>query len=73
MIVYRAVEEMRQDEEFGEYTSFGIGAYTKTENREVLYVADVFLSYEKAQALVSLCNGGRLDPIHLLDVIEDAI
>ncbi len=71
-MVYKAVKESCSDEETGKYTSFGIGAYTK-EGREILYIPDVFLSYDKAQALVLLCNTHRLDPIHLPDVIEDAI
>lgn len=72
MIIYKVAEQAYRNEETGEYTGFGIGAYA-ADGREIAFVPDVFLQREPADALVRLCNTLGLAPVHLMDVIEDAI
>ena len=56
------------DEDGKRHTTYGI------EYRPAnVSVKDVFLDKEKAAAFVAKCNALDLSPIHLYDVIEDAL
>lgn len=73
MITYTVIKENLQNCKFGRYVSYGICAYSEEAKMIIKSVSDVFLEKDKAEKLVVLCNENRLDPIHLSDVIEDAI
>ena len=62
-------------EEIGAYRSFGICAYALTggEWNEVARVCDVATDLALVVALCERCNRGKLAPIHLIDVIMDAL
>ena len=55
--------------EVGEYVSYGVCVYADGEL--VMCVPDVVTERERAESFVSLCNECDLDPVHLMDVIED--
>lgn len=75
MIEYYAVKEALYSEEIGAYTAYGIGVfeYDRGEKKTLQYIPDVFLDEEKAEQLVAMCNSIQLEPLHLLDVVEDAV
>ena len=75
MIEYYTVKESLYNEEVGSFTAYGIGVCeTNPYTRKTLkYISDVFLDQKKAEKIVGLCNRLQLDPIHLFDVVEDAI
>ena len=75
MIYYDSFEEKFTDREMGEYVSYGIEVFRITdEARETICkVHDVFLSESKAKEFAELCNSLNLSPIHIYDVIQDAI
>ena len=72
---FRAVKEQHFSDETGGYAAYGILA----EQRErrawipVLHVEDVSADGAFAARLAARCARFQLDPIHLLDVVADAI
>ena len=68
---YRVHTDIVFDELGKSHTAYGIELLLG-ENNAVL-VKDVFFDRDKAYTLVALCNNLALSPIHLMDVIEDAI
>ena len=72
---YALISEKLFSSELGHYRSFGIRAFQKTECgwREVAFVADVATARATVKQLARRCTEGQLDPIHLLDVVEDAL
>lgn len=73
MVTYKVIEENLQNCEFGRYVSYGICVYSEERRMILKSISDVFLEKDKMEQLVMLCNENRLDPIHLSEVIEDAI
>lgn len=75
MVEYRITERKVSYPETGTYDSYGICAYTIECESEKLIACfyDVFSERKKAEELVYLCNSLELDPIHLEDVVEDAL
>lgn len=75
MVKYRITEKTVSYPEIGTYNSYGICAYQKDLDDEKLIACfyDVFSERKKAEELVELCNTLELDPIHLEDVVEDAL
>lgn len=73
MIKYMVIVEDLKSHEFGEYTAYGICAFSEDNKTNMKSFSDVFLEKEKAENLVNLCNANKLDIIHLRDVIEDMI
>lgn len=75
MIEFYIVKELNYKEEIGSYTAYGIGAcINKNGKKETLeYISDVFIDRQKAEHLADLCNRLHLDPIHLRDVVDDAV
>lgn len=75
MIEFYTVKESLYREEVGSFTAYGIGVCENNPcKRETLeYIPDVFLDKQKAERFVVMCNRLQLDPLHLLDVVEDAI
>ena len=72
---YALISEKLFSSELGRYRSFGIRAFQKTECgwREVAFVSDVSTDRAAVEQLARRCTDGQLDPIHLLDVVEDAL
>lgn len=75
MVKYRITQKTVSYPEIGTYNSYGICAYqTELGNeRMIACFYDVFAERNKAEELVELCNSMDLDPIHLEDVVEDAL
>ena len=68
---YQIKQGIVYDEEMAAHTTWGVLA---SENgTEVLCVPDIFLDRERAESFVEKCNKSQLSPIHLMDVIEDAL
>ena len=72
---YALVSEQLFSSELGHYRSFGIQAFQQTECgwREAAFVSDVSTDRAAVEQLARRCTEGQLDPIHLLDVVEDAL
>lgn len=69
---YRLKEDITFDEEGKKHTSYGIEALDNCGN-QLKSVSDIFLDRKKAEDFINLCNTEKLDIIHLMDTIEDAI
>ena len=41
--------------------------------RQIAFVPDICTNAQQAQRLAHLCTQGQLEPIHLMDVIEDFV
>lgn len=69
---YYLNERVICDESGKQYIVYGIEAVSST--WIVLQsFPDIFFSKHKAEHLVDLCNKDKLDLVHLLDVVEDAL
>ena len=75
MVKYRITEKTVDHPEIGTYDSYGICAYQTGPYAERMIACfyDVFAERKKAEELVELCNSLELEPIHLEDVVEDAL
>lgn len=73
MYIYKVVEENLQNSELGSYIAYGISVYLRATNIILISISDVFLERDKAKKLVELCNKNSLEPIHLREVVEDAV
>ncbi len=71
MQTYQLREDKFEDESNQLHTVFGIDI---TDNGVVVrMIPNVFYCKEKGQSFVDLCNRLELDPIHIDDVIADAL
>ena len=72
---YLAVEQTLFSCELGRYTAFGIAAQKRVPDgwRQITFVPDICTNAQQAQRLAQLCTQGQLEPIHLMDVIEDFV
>ena len=72
---YLAVEQTLFSCELGRYTAFGIAAQKRVPDswRQIAFVPDICTNAQQAQRLAQLCTQGQLEPIHLMDVIEDFV
>ena len=59
------------DEDSIAHTVYGIELFKN--GVEVIAIPDIFTDKSSAKKLVKLCNSCKLSPLHLMDVIEDAI
>lgn len=59
------------DEDGNTHTVYGIDLFADGEILNSL--PDIFFNKQKAKELVALCNTLDLSPLHLIDVVEDAI
>lgn len=73
MITYRVIEENLHSCEFESYIAYGISVYSDDTETVLSSISDIFLKKERAEKLAQLCNENSLDPIHLKEVVEDAI
>ena len=70
---YRICTDRIADEDGTTVMVYGIEVYPDASARPTLVMRDLFTRRKQAEELVSLCNRLELDPIHLADVIEDAL
>lgn len=79
MFRYVCTPQQLYSEELGNYSSFGLSAQKQVQGEWVQcgFVPDVSvrqLLYQLlAEQLAQLCTDGQLDPVHLMDVVEDHI
>lgn len=72
---YHCVMEQLHDPEIGIYTSFGIAAFCASQGRrrKLRVISDVSIDSALVTRLAELCTACQLDPVHLMDVVEDAL
>ena len=75
MVKYYYVKEELHHPDIGNYTSYAISAYEHHNHKQtrIAYISDVFLDESDAEKFIHICNTMELDPVHLADVIEEAI
>lgn len=75
MIYYDFIREKYPEGEAGAYVSYGIVAIKISDNAKetICTVHDVFVNENKAKEFTCLCNKLNLSPVHIYDVIQDAI
>lgn len=69
---YYLNERVICDESGKQYIVYGIEAVSST-GIVLQSFPDIFFSKHKVEHLVDLCNKDKLDLVHLLDVVEDAL
>lgn len=74
-IVYIPVEQSLNSPFTGRYRTYGIAAVDCSVNpHDVLdFIPDVSIDREFVSALADHCTRGELEPIHLMQIIEDSI
>lgn len=71
---YRVVAQKEINLDIGEYLSYGIQIICGSTSQEcVKIIEDISDRQEFVLHLVHACNSCELDPIHFMDVVEDAI
>ena len=75
VFVYRCVMERQTCPEIGWYQSFGLAVYCTRPGSQVLLTALFDISLDRAfvERLAEDCTRFQLDPVHLMDVAEDAL
>lgn len=75
MFRFRPIEQQLSTPELGEYRSYGIQAFITTPAgcEEAGLVSDVSCDPEFTACLADRCQRLQLDPVHLMDVILDAL
>ena len=69
---YKVISKNHYSPETGAYISFGISAHD-LEHGQTCFVPDVFIDESEARAFTERLNTLQVSPIHLIDVIEDAL
>lgn len=72
MFRYLPIKESFHSDELGDYISFGI-IVLNTSGTVITSVSDVSLNESFVTNLCRECTVHQLDPIHLLEVIEDRL
>ena len=72
---YKLIETKEQTECGHTYTGYGIEAWSGsgTEQIRLHRVPDLFVSREKCQDFVDLCNQEQVASFHLLEVIDNLL
>ena len=75
MFLFQPVKEFLFSPELGDYCSYGLRAFvlTAVSCSEVCFVSDVSCDPIFVSLLAEKCTRLQLDPMHLLDVILDAL
>ena len=75
MFRYIPVSEELSSPLLGQYHSFGIAAQKEVAGhwQTCCQVADISTDPIFVENLAARCTAGQLEPVHLLDVIEDAL
>ena len=68
---YITIKEVFENPEIGTYTSYGLKAMQG--NKEILTISDVSLDKTFVEGLARMYTEYQLDPIHLFEVVEDAL
>lgn len=72
-IRYIVIGKQRHSPELGVYQSYGIAAIQADQNRRAAYVPDISADRTFVSKLAERCMDGKLSPIHLRDVVMDAL
>ena len=72
MVHYDYIREECSDSETGDYISYGIIDKAVTAEA-ICTVHDVFLNESRAREFAEQCNELGLSPVHIYDVVQDAI
>lgn len=67
--IYKIRADTISSESGKKYIVYGIELWSY--GKRILSIPDVFLSFFKAENLINLCNTLQLDPIHIMEVLED--
>ena len=75
MFLYLPVKENLDSPELGCYCSFGLEAFRVTEGqmKRVAFVSDISTIEAMVSTLACRCTRLQLYPLHLRDIIEDAL
>lgn len=76
MYQYQSIKEEFVSIENKKYTTYGILVACEDNSTSAVennYIADVFTDYDKAKDFTKLCTAAQLEPIHLLDVLDDIL
>ena len=75
MFEYYTVKESFCAEDAGTYAAYGIGVceISPSSRKTLRYIPNVFLDRQRAEQLAETCNRLKLDPLHFLDVVQDAV
>ena len=75
MFLYIPVKESLYKPETGKYLSFGIKVYSLTERRcsVISSLSDISSSEDFVSYLALNCTRSQLSPLHLRDIVFDAI
>ncbi len=73
--VYFLRSDVITDESGKKYTVYGVDLRESCDPAAAILksVPDIFFDLEEAQNFVNTCNALQLNPIHLMDVIEDVL
>lgn len=71
-MTYKVICETLSSEIIGHYETFGVAVFDSADN-QVMKISDVSTDRDKVLDIVQKCNDGKLDAIHLLNVIEDSL
>lgn len=72
MYLYWVKKQRLFDPDLGEYISFGIGVWDlRTGAKPLIFISDVSTDGKAVLNLAIRCTLGRLEPCHLIDVVED--
>ena len=75
MFVYRCVMERQTCPEIGWYQSFGLAVYYARPGSRLLLTTLFDISPDRTlvERLAKECTKFQLDPVHLMDIAEDAL
>ena len=75
MFYFDVVKENHIDGDLGNYESFGIAVFKIIDGakEKLCQIEDVFLNESKAIEFTQVCNDFQLSPVHIYDVVLDAI
>lgn len=75
MFRYISVPEELSTPELGQYRSFGIAVQREVAGcwQPICHVSDISTDPAFVENLAMLCTAEQLEPVHLPDVIEDAL
>lgn len=70
---YQIREDLFCDEDGTLVPIYGIEVFSPSSPTPLFSYSDLFTRRHQAEELIALCNRLELDPVHLIDVIEDAL
>lgn len=70
-LIYIPVKDSLFSQEFGHYFSFGIEVFEH--DSLCMKVSDISTDVSFVTTLARQCTCGKLDPVHLYNVIEDSL